>query len=276
MRPSAQVNGRLYWLAEEKGAAMDNTNRLAGKVALVTGGSRGIGAEIVRRLAAEGADVGFTYHTGKDEAEQVAGQVRGFGRRVLTVRADLAEPTAPAAVVEAVAGEFGRLDILVNNAGITHWGSVAQTSVEDFDRLVAVDARAPFLMMQAAANRLADGGRVVNISSGVTGTALAGIALYSGVKAFLEQVTKVAAVEFAARRITVNAVGPGSTASGPFRHMTAEQKTEVSSAFGLGRIGEPADTAAVVAFLAAEDAGFITGQVIYNAGGQRGPVRLDR
>jgi 3-oxoacyl-[acyl-carrier protein] reductase len=276
MRPSAQVNGRLYWLAEEKGAAMDNTNRLAGKVALVTGGSRGIGAEIVRRLAAEGADVGFTYHTGKDEAEQVAGQVRGFGRRVLTVRADLAEPTAPAAVVEAVAGEFGRLDILVNNAGITHWGSVAQTSVEDFDRLVAVDARAPFLMMQAAANRLADGGRVVNISSGVTSTALAGIALYSGVKAFLEQVTKVAAVEFAARRITVNAVGPGSTASGPFRHMTAEQKTEVSSAFGLGRIGEPADTAAVVAFLAAEDAGFVTGQVIYNAGGQRGPVRLDR
>jgi 3-oxoacyl-[acyl-carrier protein] reductase len=276
MRPSAQVNGRLYWLAEEKGAAMDNTNRLAGKVALVTGGSRGIGAEIVRRLAAEGADVGFTYHTGKDEAEQVAGQVRGFGRRVLTVRADLAEPTAPAAVVEAVAGEFGRLDILVNNAGITHWGSVAQTSVEDFDRLVAVDARAPFLMMRAAANRLADGGRVVNISSGVTSTALAGIALYSGVKAFLEQVTKVAAVEFAARRITVNAVGPGSTASGPFRHMTAEQKTEVSSAFGLGRIGEPADTAAVVAFLAAEDAGFITGQVIYNAGGQRGPVRLDR
>jgi len=96
------------------------------------------------------------------------------------------------------------------------------------------------------------------------------------VKAFLEQVTKVAAVEFATRRITVNAVGPGSTASGPFGHMTAEQKTEVSSAFGLGRIGEPADTAAVVAFLASEDAGFVTGQVIYNVGGQRGPVRLDR
>jgi 3-oxoacyl-[acyl-carrier protein] reductase len=96
------------------------------------------------------------------------------------------------------------------------------------------------------------------------------------VKAFLEHVTKVAAVEFAARRITVNAVGPGSTLSGPFRHLTAQQKTEASSAFGLGRIGEPADTAAVVAFLASEDAGFITGQVTYNAGGQRGPVGLDR
>jgi 3-oxoacyl-[acyl-carrier protein] reductase len=253
---------------------MDIGNRLDGKVALVTGGSRGIGAEIVRRLAAEGADVGLTYHTGKDQAEQVAAQVRALGRRALTVRAELADPAAPAAVVDAVMGEFGRLDVLVNNAGITHWGSVAQTSAEDFDRLVAVDARAPFLMMQAVADRLADGGRVVNISSGVTSTALAGIALYSAAKAFLDQVTRVAAIEFAARRITVNAVGPGSTVSGPFSHMTAEQRTEASSAFGLGRIGEPADTAAVVAFLASADAGFVTGQVIYAAGGQRGPIRV--
>jgi len=248
-------------------------NRLAGQVALVTGGSRGIGAEIVRRLAAEGADVGFTCHTGKDEAEQVAVQVRGLGRRVLTVQAELAEPAAAGAVVEAVMGEFGRLDILVNNAGITHWGSLAQTRVEDFDRLVAVNARAPFLMMQAAADKLADGGRVVNISSGVTATALAGLGLYSGVKAFLDQVTKVAAAEFADRGITVNAVGPGSTATGPFGQLTAAQRAEAGASFALGRIGEPADTAALVAFLASADAAFITGQVIYNAGGQRGPIR---
>jgi 3-oxoacyl-[acyl-carrier protein] reductase len=255
---------------------MDMANRLGGKVALVTGGSRGIGAEIVRRLAADGADVGFTYRTGKDEAEQVAGQVRGLGRRALTIQADLAGPAEPAAVADAAISEFGRLDILVNNAGITHWGSVAQTSVEDFDRLIAVDARAPFLMMQAVADRLADGGRVVNVSSGVTATAVAGIALYSGAKAFLDQVTKVAAVEFAPRGITVNAVGPGSTATGPFAHLTADQRKEAGSAFGLGRIGEPADMAAVVAFLASADASFITGQVIYAAGGQRGPIRVDR
>lgn len=253
---------------------MELTNRLAGKVALVTGGSRGIGAEIVRRLAIEGAHVGFTYRTGKDQAEQVAGQVRGTGRRVLSMQADLAGPTAPAAVVAAMMGEFGGLDILVNNAGITHWGAVAQTSAEDFDRLVAVNARAPFLMMRAAADKLADGGRVVNISSGVTGTAVAGIALYSGVKAFLDQVTRVAAAEFAVRRITVNAVAPGSTATGPFARLTARQREEAGSAFALGRIGEPADTAAVVAFLASDDAGFVTGQVIYNVGGQRGPIRL--
>jgi len=254
---------------------MEITNRLAGKVALVTGGSRGIGAEIVRRLAAEGADIGFSYHTGKDEAEQVAGLVRGLGRRVLTVQADLADPGAAAAVVDAVVGEFGRLDILVNNAGITHWGSVAQTSPEDFDRLVAVDARAPFLTMQAVADKLADGGRVVNISSGVTSTTLAGIALYSGAKAFLDQVTRVAAIEFAARRITVNAVAPGSTATGPFARLTDRQREAAGAAFGLGRIGEPTDTAAVVAFLASEDAGFVTGQVIYAVGGQRGPIRID-
>jgi 3-oxoacyl-[acyl-carrier protein] reductase len=252
---------------------VDNTGQLAGKVALVTGGSRGIGAEIARRLAAEGADVGFTYHTGKDEAQQVAAQVRGLGRRALTVEADLAEPAAAAAVTDAVAGELGALDILVNNAGITHWGTLAQTRLKDFDRLAAVNARAPFLMMQAAANTLADGGRVVNISSGVTATALAGISLYSGVKAFLDQVTKVAAIEFAARRITVNAVAPGSIATGPFAHMTDRQRAEAGAAFTLGRIGEPADIAGVVAFLASEDAGFITGQIIYAAGGQHGPIR---
>ncbi len=252
----------------------DAAGRLDGKVALVTGGSRGIGAEIVRRLAAEGADVGFTYHTDRDAAQQVAAQARGLGRRVLVVRADLADPAAGAAVVAAVTGELGGLDILVNNAGITHWGSVAQTSAEDFDRVVAVDARAPFLMMAAAAGTLADGGRVINISSGVTGTALAGIALYSAAKAFLEQATKVAAVEFAGRRITVNAVGPGSTVSGPFGLMTARQKAEAGSVFGLGRVGEPADTAAVVAFLASAEAGFVTGQVIYNVGGQHAPIRF--
>ena len=252
---------------------MEIAERLAGKVALVTGGSRGIGAEIVRRLAAEGADVGFTYRAARDDAQAVAGQVRGLCRRALTMEADLADPAAATAVVNAVTGEFGRLDILVNNAGITHWGPLAQTQLADFDQLVAVNARAPFLMMAAAAGALADGGAIINISSGVTSTALAGIALYSGVKAFLDQVTKVAAIEFAARKITVNAVGPGSTASGPFMHLSAEQRAETGSVFTLGRIGEPADTAGVVAFLASEDGSFITGQVIYNTGGQHGPVR---
>jgi 3-oxoacyl-[acyl-carrier protein] reductase len=245
---------------------------LDGKVALVTGGSRGIGAEIVRRLAADGADVGFTYNTGKDEAEEVAGQVRVLGRRALTIKADLAEPAAAAEVVEAVMGEFERLDIVVNNAGTVSWGPLARTSVETFDHLVALDARAPFLVMRAAADRLNDGGRVVNVSSGVTNTALPGSALYSGAKAFLDQVTKVAAIEFAARGITVNAVAPGATTTGPLTDPSPERRARMGAAFALGRVGEPADTAGLVAFLASADAAFITGQVIYNTGGQHSPV----
>jgi 3-oxoacyl-[acyl-carrier protein] reductase len=252
---------------------VDHARRLAGKTALVTGGSRGIGAEIVRRLAADGADVGFTYRTGKAEAEQVASQVKDLGRRALTIDADLAEPAAAATAVNTVATQFGALDILVNNAGITHWATLAQTRQEDFDRLAAVNARAPFLTMQAAADALANGGRVINISSGVTATAVPGISLYSGVKAFLDQVTKVAAIEFAPRGITVNAVAPGSIATGPFAHMTAQQRADAGKAFALGRIGEPADIASAVAFLASEDASFITGQIIYVAGGQHGPIR---
>jgi 3-oxoacyl-[acyl-carrier protein] reductase len=143
-------------------------------VALVTGGSRGIGAQIVRRLATDGADVGFTYLSAKDEAEQVAAQVRRLGRRVLPIQADLAEPVVAAQVVDAVVGELGRLDILVNNAGVAYRAPLAQTPLAEFDRHVAVNARAPFLMMQAAADKLATGGRVVNISSGITSTSPAG------------------------------------------------------------------------------------------------------
>ena len=128
-------------------------------------------------------------------------------------------------------------------------------------------------MMQAAASVLSDGGRVVNISSGVTSTGGGGHRVVLPREGLREQVTRVAAIEFAERRITVNAVAPGSTATGPFGQLTAEQREEAGAAFALGRIGEPGDTAAVVAFLASADAAFITGQVICAAGGQRGPVR---
>jgi 3-oxoacyl-[acyl-carrier protein] reductase len=243
------------------------------KVALVTGGNRGIGAAIVRRLAEDGVDIALTYRTGEDEAEQVAGQVRELGRTAVAIKADLAEPDAADAVVHAVLGEFGRWDVLVNNAGVMHWASVATTDVAAADLLFAVDARAPLLLMRAAAAKMADGGRIVNISSGVTAIALPGQSLYSGVKAFLDQATKVAALEFGERGITVNAIGPGSTASGPFGHLSTSEIAEAGSAFALGRIGTAEDTANVVAFLVSPDAGFVTGQIIYAQGGQHGPVR---
>jgi 3-oxoacyl-[acyl-carrier protein] reductase len=161
---------------------MTDEGRLAGKAALVTGGSRGIGAEIVRRLASDGADVAFTYNTGKAEADEVAASVRGLGRRVLAIHADFADVTAPAAVAEAALAELGRLDILVNNAGVTFWRPVAQMDAASFDRVVAVDVRAPFLLMKEAAGTLSDGGRVINIASGVTSSAVPGSSLYSGAR----------------------------------------------------------------------------------------------
>lgn len=252
---------------------MTSAGRLSGKTALVTGGSRGIGAEIARRFAAEGADVAFTYNTGKAEADEVAASVRGLGREALAIHADFCDVAASAAVVEAALGELGRLDILVNNAGVTFWRPIAQMDAESFDRIIAIDVRAPFLLMKEAACALSDGGRVINIASGVTSSALPGSSLYSGAKAFIDQLTRVAAIEFAAQRITVNAVGPGSTATGPFADLPAGRLAEMgAAAFHLGRVGAPGDTAALVAFLASDEASFITGQVIYNTGGQHGPI----
>lgn len=251
---------------------MNNTGPLTGKAALVTGGSRGIGASIVRRLAQDGADVAFTYNTGADAAAEVAADARDIGRAATPIPADFGLADSAAAVIQTAVARLGKLDILVNNAGVTVWGPLANVSIEDFDRIVAINARAPFLLMQACAETLADGGRIVNISSAVTSTALAGGSLYSGAKAFIDQVTRVAAIEFAARRITVNAIAPGTTATGHLANPTPEQRAQMGESFTLGRVGEPADTAALVAFLASEEASFITGQVIYNNGGQLRPV----
>jgi 3-oxoacyl-[acyl-carrier protein] reductase len=247
-------------------------NRLADRAALVTGGSRGIGAAIVRRLAAEGANVAFTYTTGMQEAAATARDVRDMGREAVVIEADLARPESASAVVQSAVSALGKLDILVNNAGITFWAPLTSIPIEEFDRVVAVNARAPFLIMQAAAPALSEGGRIVNVSSAVTSTALAGSTLYAGVKAFLDQMTRVAALEFASRRITVNAVAPGTTATGRLANPTPDQRAQMGASFTLGRIGEPEDTAALVAFLASDEAGFITGQVIYNNGGQLRPV----
>jgi 3-oxoacyl-[acyl-carrier protein] reductase len=251
---------------------MSIEQRLAGKVALVTGGSRGIGEAIARRLAADGANVAFTYRSGKDEAQVIAADLSALGRRALVIEADPADPEAPASVVAATVGGLGRLDIVVDNAGVTSFSRLDQVSAETFDHLVAVDARAPFLLLAAAAGSLADGGRVITISSALTSTALAGPSLSMAAKAFVDQLTKVAAVELAPRKITVNAVAPGATATGRLSNPSPEQGDPWGAAFSLGRIGEPDDTAALVAFLASGEAGFVTGQVITNNGGQLGPV----
>ncbi|GAA2389091.1 3-oxoacyl-ACP reductase [Catellatospora methionotrophica] len=236
-------------------------------MALVTGGSRGIGAAVALRLAEDGADVALTYQQNADRAEQVVEQIKAAGRRALAVRADSADTAALTAAVDQVAAEFGRLDILVNNAGIYLTGPVEDLGVADFDLTVAVNVRAPFVAARAAAGHMVNGGRIINIGSNVAQrTTFPGHSLYAMSKTALIGLTKGLGRELGPRGITVNLVHPGPTdtdanpADGPY--------AEVIKGFtAVGRYGAPADIAAAVAFLARDDSRYVTGATIDADGG---------
>jgi 3-oxoacyl-[acyl-carrier protein] reductase len=235
--------------------------RLAGKTAVVTGGSRGIGRAIVRRLAGDGARVVFSYRQGRAAAEELA---REIGDAV-AVHADQEDPSSLDALFEPVTDG---LDILVNNAAITGQALIQDITPELFDRVMAVNAKFPLLAMRRAEPLLRDDGRIINISSLNTVVAGPGIALYCASKAALEQFTRVAAHEFGPRGITVNNVLPGATDTDLLRDSNPPEELEQAAALTpLGRLGTPADIADVVAFLASSDARWITGQNIQATGG---------
>jgi 3-oxoacyl-[acyl-carrier protein] reductase len=234
---------------------------LNGRVALVTGGSRGIGAAVVRRLARDGARVVFGYLNGTEAANTLVREIPG----VVAVRADLADPASLDALFEPVADG---LDILVNNAAINPPTPIADITPELFDQVMAVNAKFPLLAMRRAEPLLRDGGRIVNVSTLNTVLPVPGLALYSASKAALEQVTAVAAREFGARHITVNTVSPGATDTDLLRATNPPEALERTAEFtALGRLGEPEDVADVIAFLAGPDARWITGQNIRATGG---------
>lgn len=234
---------------------------LAGKTAVVTGGSRGIGRAIVRRLAADGARVVFSYRQDKAAADALA---RETGNAV-AVRANQEDPASIEALLEPAASG---LDILVSNAAISAQALIRDITPELFDRAMTVNAKFPLLAIQAAEPLLRDGGRIISISTLNTAMPAPGIALYSASKAALEQITKVAAREFGPRGITVNTVSPGATDTDLLRTSNPPEALEQTAALtALGRLGEPADIADVVAFLAGPDARWITGQNILATGG---------
>ncbi|MFI0481842.1 SDR family oxidoreductase [Actinomadura sp. 9N215] len=234
---------------------------LDGKSALVTGGSRGIGTAIVRRLARDGARVVFSYRENKDAADALAREVSG----TIPVRADQADLASLDALFEHV--QEG-LDILVNNAAINPPTAIRDITQEMFDRVMTVNAKFPLLAMRRAEPLLRDGGRVVNVSTLNTVLPVPGLALYSASKAALEQFTAVAAREFGARNITVNTVSPGATDTELLRETNPPEALEQTTAFtALGRLGTPEDIADVVAFLAGPDGRWITGQNIRATGG---------
>lgn len=234
-------------------------SRLAGKRALVTGGSRGIGAAIARRLAAEGADVALTYERSADKAAAVVGEIEALGRKGFAIAADSADPAAVTRAVDDAARALGGLDILVNNAGIYRGGAVADWSLADIDATLSVNVRAVVLASQAAAAHLGEGGRIIS-----TGSCLAdrvvepNVTLYAMSKAALIGFTKGLARDLGPRGITVNIVHPGSTdtdmnpAGGPGADA---QRARMA----IPRYGQPEDIAGLVAYLASEEARFITG-----------------
>lgn len=234
---------------------------LAGKTAVVTGGSRGIGRAIVRRLAADGARVVFSYRQDKTAADALA---RETGSAV-AVRADQEDPASIEALFEPVSGG---LDILVSNAAVGGHAPIRDITPELFDTVMTVNAKFPLLAMRKAEPLLREGGRIISISTLNTAVPAPGIALYAASKAALEQITKVAAREFGPRGITVNTVSPGATDTSLLRSSNSPEALERATTLtALGRLGEPADIADVVAFLAGPDARWITGQNIRATGG---------
>ena len=242
--------------------------KLSGKVALVTGSSRGIGRAIVERLSRQGASVAINYFSNSDKAEEVVAGIVSNGGSAVALQADVSRLKDIQRLFEQTLAHFERLDIVVNNAGIRISKDVTDIVEEEFDRQFSINVKGTFFSCQLAARRMSDNGRIINISSAVTRMMLPGYAIYSASKAAVDQITRVLAKELGGRQITVNAVAPGPVDTELFRDgKTKEQIQEMAQMAALGRIGNVEDIADAVAFLASDDARWITGQTIHVNGG---------
>jgi 3-oxoacyl-[acyl-carrier protein] reductase len=243
---------------------------LAGRNALITGGSRGIGRAIVERFAAEGASVVFTYCTHKLEAEAIVESLGGRSGRITALRADVASVVHVRRLFAKADSVLDGIDVVVNNAGI---GGGRDTTISDateefYDRLMNVNTKGLFFCLQEAARRVRDGGRIINLSSSVTQRGLAGTAVYAASKAAVERFSATAAKELGHRQIAVNTISPGATATDLFREANGPDIVKTIEAMSpLGRIGTTWDISAVAAFLAGPDSGWITGQTLRADGG---------
>ena len=240
------------------------TRSFEDRVALVTGGSRGIGAGIVRRLAADGASVAFTYASSEGKALQLVRDIESAGGKALALKADSGFARELQDAVARTTEVLGPLDIFVSNAGILTLGTIDSYALEDFDRMVAINVRAAFVGIQAAAQRMNDGGRIVIIgSNNAIRTAFPGASVYSMTKAALTGLVRGAAIDLAPRAITVNNVQPGPTAT----DMSSAHAELARTLVPLKRMGDVSEVASFVSYLASEEAGFITGASLTIDGG---------
>jgi 3-oxoacyl-[acyl-carrier protein] reductase len=253
---------------------MTTTLRLEGKRALVTGGSRGIGAAIARRLAAEGASVAINYRSDDGAARAITEELGGAA---IAVQADVSDPGQCEALVAGVVDHFGGLDIVASNAGVEHFGPLESLTVKDFDRVFHTNVAGQLFVTQAAARAMTDGGRIVLTSSVSARIAVLHHTLYAASKAAVSAMALNLAPELAAKNIGINAIAPGGTQTDmaeenahrytPAALVDLPAETVISSMNALGRLATPAEIAAVVAFLLSDDASYLTGSTVDAAGG---------
>jgi 3-oxoacyl-[acyl-carrier protein] reductase len=242
---------------------------LSGKCAVVTGGSRGIGRAIAIRLATQGADVAFSYRGNEVAAKETAAAIEALGRRALPVQADVSDPEAADTLIKTALEAFGKIDILVNNAGVTRDDLIMRMSLDDWRTVLETNLFGAFYVTKAVTRPMlkAKGGRIVNITS-VSGQAgQTGQANYSSAKAGLIGLTKATARELASRGITCNAVAPGFVLTELTKDLPENLMKQLTDATPLGRFGTTEEIASAVAFLASDEAAFITGQVLGVDGG---------
>lgn len=246
---------------------MSATTKLQNKIAIVTGGSRSIGAAIVRRLAAEGATVAFTYNASPEKAEALVSEIQAAGGKALAIQADAGNPEAVRQAVNQVAASFGKVDILVNNAGISVLGQPEQIAFTDFERILAVNVTGVFVETQEALKHMGTGGRIIHIGSSMVQYAAFGTAsAYTLTKGAVAGFSRGLVRDLGPRGITVNTVHPGPTDSdmNPADGAVADF---VRPNIAVGRYGQGADIAGAVTFLASDEAAFVTGAELVVDGG---------
>lgn len=247
-------------------------SKLEGKVAVVTGASKGIGAAIAKALAKDGASVIVNYASSKAGADAVVESITAAGGKAVAVQADVSNAAQAHGLIETTVRQFGRLDVLVNNSGVYEFAAIEEVTEQHYRRLFDINVLGVLLVTQAAAKHLGEGGSIINISSAVIDVETPTSAVYTGTKGALNAISGVLANELAPRKIRVNTVSPGYVVT-EGTHSAGIAGSEMEAGFvattPLGRAGQPDDIAGVVAFLASDDARWVTGAVINASGGIR-------
>jgi 3-oxoacyl-[acyl-carrier protein] reductase len=246
--------------------------KLEGKVAVVTGASKGIGAEIARQLAAEGAAVVVNYASSKAGADKVVDDITGKGGKAVAVGGDVSKKVEAEGIIAAAVQTYGRLDVLVNNSGVYEWAAIEEVTEESFHRQFNINVLGVLLTTQAAVRHLKAGGSVINIGSGVSRITPPNSAVYTATKGAVDAITGVLSKELGPKGIRVNSINPGmveteGTVAGGF--IGSDMEKGFVAQTPLGRIGQPRDIASVAVFLASDDAGWLTGEQLLATGGIR-------